>query len=179
VIDLPNTDLRVELYRIVGTDLTAVPSFEVSSVCLILGEIGTHLKAAFATVGKFANWLGLCPNPQISGGRVLKKGTRPVQQRVATQFRIMAQSLARSQTPLGHYYRRMRAKLGPAGAITATAHRLCRIFYHLMTTKEAYDESRFAAEEARHEARRRKRIAREAAALGYLLTPLTTAAETQ
>lgn len=176
VITLPETDLRLELYRIVGTDLTQVPSFEVSNMCTILCEVGVQLKRDFPTEGQFVSWLGLCPNPHISGGKVLKRGTRPVQQRVATQLRIAAQSLARSRTPLGEYYRRMRAKLGAPEAITATAHKLAKIFYHLVTTQDAYDESVFAAEEARQQARRAARIKREAAALGYTLTPLAEAA---
>lgn len=176
VITLPSTDLRVELYRIIGTDLTQVPSFEVSNVCAIVCEIGVNLKHDFPTIGQFVSWLGLCPNPHVSGGKVLKRGTRPVQQRVATHLRLAAQTLARSQTPLGEYYRRMRAKLGAPEAITATAHRLAKIFYHLVTTKEAYDESVFAAEEERHRQRREARIKREAAALGYTLSPMAEAA---
>lgn len=176
VITLPDTDLRLELYRIVGTDLTQVPSFDVSNVCAIVCELGVNLQQDFPTVGQFVSWLGLCPNPHVSGGKVLKKGTRPVRQRVATHLRLAAQTLARSKTPLGEYYRRMRAKLGAPGAITATAHRLARILYHLVTTKDPYDESVFAAEEERHRQRREARIKREAASFGYTLTPLAEAA---
>ncbi|MCC2672038.1 MAG: hypothetical protein K0Q72_4510 [Armatimonadetes bacterium] len=69
------------------------------------------------------------------------------------------------------YYRRMRARLGPPGAITATAHRLVRIYSHLVTTREAYE-----AEEQRHQQRREARLKREATALGFTLTPTAAAA---
>jgi transposase len=35
----------------------------------------------------------------------------------------------------------MRAKLGAPKAITATAHKLVRIVYHMVTTGHAYDET--------------------------------------
>ena len=62
---------------------------------------------------------------------------------------MAAQSLHHSDSYLGVYYRRMRAKLGAPKAITAAAHKLARIYYHLVTTKQAYDESVFAKNEAR------------------------------
>jgi hypothetical protein len=47
--------------------------------------------------------------------------TRPVSNRLATALRLAAQSLNRVKSALGDWFRRMRAKLGPAGAFTATA----------------------------------------------------------
>lgn len=168
-VALPSTDLRTELYRIYGTDLTQTPALGSSTVCALLAELGTDLATPFGNADRFASWLALCPNPQVSGGRVLRKGTRDVKHRVATLFRVAAQSLHHSECALGQFYRRMRAKLGPAAAITATAHKLARIFFHLVTTKEAYDESSFAQQEELHAQRRLQRLKREAAALGYTL----------
>ena len=99
-----------------------------------------------------------------------------VKHRVAALFRVAAQSLARSHAALGDYYRRMRSKLGPAGANTATAHKLARIYFHLVTTKEAYDESVFAKQEEREAKRRVERLKREATALGFVLSPAVAAA---
>ena len=47
-------------------------------------------------------------------------------------------------TRLGAYFRRMRAKLSAPQAITATAHKLARIVYDLLTTHEPYAESQLA-----------------------------------
>lgn len=168
-IDLPHHDLRTELYRILGTDLTQVPGLQASSVCALLAEVGPDLKGAFPTEAQFANWLGLCPNPKISGGKILRHGTRQVKHRVATIFRLAAQSLHHSQSALGAFYRRMRAKLGSPKAITATAHKLARIYYHLATTQTAYDESVFARNEEVHQQRRLARLRREATELGFEL----------
>ena len=54
---------------------------------------------------------------------------------------MAAQSLYRSQSYLGHYFRRMRVKLGAPKAITAAAHKLARVICHMATTRQAYDET--------------------------------------
>jgi hypothetical protein len=38
----------------------------------------------------------------------------------------------------------MKSRLGTPAAVTATAHKLERILFHLVTTREAYDEGLFA-----------------------------------
>jgi hypothetical protein len=174
-IGLQAADLRTELYRILGTDATQIPGLGTGHVAGLVLELGADL-AAFPSVACFTNWQGLCPNPQISGGRVLQHGTRDVKNRVATIFRLAAQSLPHSDSFLGAYYRRMRAKLGAPKAITATAHKLARIYYHLVTTKQAYDESVFAQNEEREAKRRVERLKREATALGFDLAPKAVAA---
>jgi transposase len=174
-LHLEGADLRTELWRVLGVDATAIPGLGSSSVAGLVFHLGTNL-TAFPSAAHFANWLGLCPNPQISGGRVLKRGTRNVKHPVATIFRLAAQVLHHSDSCLGTYYRRMRAKLGAPKAITAVAHKLARIYYHLVTTRQAYDESVFARNEARETKRRVERLKREATALGFDLAPRARAA---
>jgi transposase len=115
--------------------------------------------------------MGLCPDNDISGGRVLWSGTRKVKNRIALTLRMAAQSLQQSQSALGDFYRRMRAKLGAPKAITAAAHKLARIVYHLLTTKEAYDDSVFAKAEERYRKRSENRLKAQAQALGFTLVP--------
>jgi hypothetical protein len=130
--------------------------------------------SAFPQAGRFTSWLALCPDPRKTGGKVVRHQTRPVKHRVATLFRLAAQALHHSKSALGEYFRRMRARLGPAAAITATAHKLARIFYHLVTTKESYDESAFTRQEEQHREQQLKRLRRQAERLGFALTPQTT-----
>ena len=128
------------------------------------------------TCGRFASWLGVCTHNDISGGRVLKSRTQKTKNRANAALRLAAQSLTHSNSWLGTFYRRQRARLGAAKAITATAHKLARIYYHLVTTKEPYDESIFAKHEARHQQRRLERLKREAASFGLTLIPKPEAA---
>ncbi len=61
----------------------------------------------------------------------------------------------------------MRTRLGAPKAITASAHKLARIIYHMLTTREPYDESVFARAESRHRQRAETRLKALAHALGY------------
>lgn len=163
------TDLRTELYRILGVDLTQVPSLQSTTIHTVFAEVGRDL-SRFPSAKHFASWLGLCPDNRVSGGRVLSAKTRAVRSRVANALRLAAQTLHHSHSALGDYYRRMRARLGTPKAITAAAHKLARILYHLLTTRQAYNDSVFAEYEVQYQQRRVRKLHREAAALGYTLT---------
>jgi len=100
---------------------------------------------------------------------VLSVKTRKVKNRAATALRMAAQSLHRSQSYLGHFYRRMRAKLGAPKAITATAHKLARIIYHMVTTRQAYDETIRVKNEMKNRQRLEARVRKQARELGFQL----------
>lgn len=164
-------DLRSHVYRVFGVDLTAIPGMDAITAHTLLAEIGADL-SKFRSAAAFASWLGLCPDNRVSGGRVLSVKTRPVANRAATALRRAAQSLHGSKSYLGDYYRRMRARLGAPMAITAAAHKLARIIFHIVTTQHGYDESIFAAEEARHRKRTEARLRKQAREFGLQLIPL-------
>lgn len=173
----PRFDLRTELYRILGTDLTRLPGLQTPSVFTLFAELGADL-SAFPAGDHFASWLGVCPDNRISGGKILSVQTRHVKHRVAQVLRLAAQSLSRSQSVLGAYFRRMRAKLGAPKAITATAHKLARIIYHLLTTHEPYDETQLAKADQDHQRRTEARLRAQARALGFQLVPVAPAGST-
>jgi transposase len=162
--------LREEIYRILGVDLTTIPGISVLHVQCILAELGGAV-SKFRSAGAFSSWMGLCPDNDISGGKVLWSGTRKVKNRIAVTLRMAAQSLQHSESALGVFYRRMRAKLGAPKAITATAHKLARIVFHMLTTREPYDESVFAKAEQKNIQRMETRLKAKAQALGYKLLP--------
>lgn len=159
-------DLRSHLYRIFGVDLTAVPGLNSSTANTLLAEVGPDL-SRFRSASAFASWLGLCPDNRISGGKVLSVKSRKVKNRAAMALRMGAQSLHHSHSFLGQYYRRMRAKLGAPGAITAAAHKLARIVFHLLTTRQPYDETVFAREEQQHQRRLEAKLRKQARLLGF------------
>jgi transposase len=61
---------------------------------------------------------------------------------------MSAATLGNSKSPLGDFYRRMKSKLGPKGAVVATAHKIARIISKIMTTQTAYNDPQLAAEQA-------------------------------
>ena len=84
---------------------------------------------------------------------------------------MAAQSLHRSQSYLGAFYRRMRARLGAPKAITATAHKLARVLYYLIKTRQPYDESIFALAEQQQQRRREQHLRKQAQSMGFTLVP--------
>ena len=163
-------DLRGELYRVFGVDLTNVPGISALTAQTILCEIGTDV-SRFRNASAFASWLGLCPEKKISGGKVLFTKSRRVRSRVATALRMCAQPLHHAKDYLGEFFRRITRKLGRPQAITATAHKLARIIFHLLTTKEAYNESVFHKTEEETIRRAQYRLRRQAAQLGFQVIP--------
>jgi transposase len=167
-------DFRQELDRIFGVDLLGVPGLGTAVAGMVLSEVGPSVER-FATAKHFASWLGLCPDNRKTGGRTIKVATREVKSRLAYGLRLAANALHREQSALGDYFRRMKAKLGTPAAITATAHKLARIIYHLLRYRCPYDQGVFAKEEARQRARREQRLRAQANQLGFQLTPLHAA----
>ena len=93
--------------------------------------------------------------------------TRRGKGRAAHALRLAGWSLIRSKSYLGAYLRRQRGRLGTPKAVTATAHKLARIIYHLIRHGEAYvreHEEKYAAEVR---ARQEKHFHRRAKELGY------------
>jgi len=166
----PDFDMRTEAYKLFGVDLTQVPGL-MTLVFMLFSEIGRDM-SRWPTAAHFVSWLGLCPDNDISGGKVLWRGARRTKSRAGTLFRLAAHSLHRNQTPMGDYLRRMKAKLGPAAATTATAHKIAIIFYTMVNKQVEYDVSLWAQRDAMREKRLEARLHKQAAQRGYKLVPL-------
>lgn len=160
-------------WKFYGVDLGGVPGVSAGILCALIGEVGTRdqLLAAFPTPEQFASWMGLCPDNRISGGKVLKARTRKVKSRLASAMRLGVFGLNKSQTQMGAYVRRMKGKLGKAEGITAAAHKLARIIHGMIKSQRAYDEKEAFKITPQSEARRRKALEKQAAALGFTLQP--------
>ena len=100
------------------------------------------------------------------------RGMRQANNRAGEIFRMAAQSLHRSQTPIGNYLRRLKARLGLAGAITATARKIATIFYTLVRRQVEFDDSLWQASEAERQQRLQRKLTSQARRLGYQLVPI-------
>jgi transposase len=168
-------EARREAYRLYGVDVTRIDGLD-GLVIPLFSEVGRDLAARFPTAKQFVSWLGLCPDNDKSGGKVLWTGVRKINNRAGQMFRIAASSLHRTASPMGTFLRRMKAKLGPAAGITATAHKIALIFYTLVTKKVEYDESIWAQQDQQRQKRFQERLKRQARKLGYELVPMNPAA---
>jgi transposase len=163
-------NLRGHLQRIAGVDLTKIDGLEVQTVQTILSEVGVDM-SRWNTEKSFASWLGLCPDNRVSGGKVLKRGTRQVVNRAATALRLAAWSLIRSQSALGANFRRLRSRLGAPKAITAMAHKLARLIYRMLKFGADYIDKGMEAYESRYQQQKMKWLTKQAAALNLQLIP--------
>ena len=132
-------DLTMALYKMTGVDLTQIDGIEALTAQTIITEIGLDV-SPWRTEKHFTSWLGLCPNNDVTGGKVKRRSTRKTSHRVTTALRVAAQSLARSESALGAFYRRIKARHGAPKAIVATAHKLARIIYHLLKHRTDYHD---------------------------------------
>jgi len=167
----PWFDARTECYRVLGVDLTLVPGFATPTVLVLLCELGPEFADKFATAKHFGSWLGLCPDNRITGGRIYSVQTRDVKSRVAEALRLAAQSLWQAKNYFGDLYRRWKARLGSPKAITAMAHKLARILWHLLKYKQPFNPEVFAQAEAKMKRQKLARLQTLAASLNYQLIP--------
>ena len=160
--------LRLSLYQKLGVDLTVIEGIGVWTGLTMLTEVGPDL-SAFKSEKHFTSWLGLCPDNRISGGKVLSSRTRRVINRLSDCLRLAATALEHSQSALGAYFRRMKAKLGAAEGVTAAAHKLARLIYRLVKHGEAYVRQGLEDYEKKFQEQRLCRLQRQAQALGFQL----------
>jgi transposase len=171
----PKLDLHSMIHRLLGVDVTGMPGMDPYTVLRIVSETGTQLAASFPSIAQFCSWLGLCPGTKISGGKIQSGKTLAVANKAARAFRLAAHAAGKTETAIGAFYRRIKSRAGAPKAITATAHKMARIFYHLVTRGENYQESGAKAYDDAFKDRVLRQLKRRAQSLGYALTPCETA----
>lgn len=168
----PHFDGRTLLFEMAGVDLTTMPGFDASSILTIISETGTDM-SPWPSDGHFTAWLALTPRKQVSGNKVLgKKAPRVRPNRAAQAFKLAAQTLERSQTALGAFFRRIKARYGRPVAIKATARKLAVIFYSMLKNKNPYRDLGADYYESRYRQKLTKYLEKQALTLGYALIPV-------
>lgn len=166
----PEFDLRTQLFKTCGVDLTRIDGIDVTTALAVISETGTDM-SRFATVDHFTSWLGLCPGTKITGGKVMSGKTRRIAIRAAQALRLAAAALRSSQSALGAYFRRMCARMDKPKAVTAAAHKLARLIYSMMSKGEEYPDQGQKYYEERYRERVLLQLAQRAEKMGMKLTP--------
>jgi transposase len=166
----PDFDLRHQLYRVCGVDLTEIDGLNSLTVQTVITETGIDM-SKWLTEKHFCSWLCLSPHNAISGGKVLKTKTKKTTNRANKALRQAAQSLHHSKSALGAYYRRMRVRLGAPKAITATAHKLARIIYIMLKEQKSYVDIGADYYQQKFREREIKKLKKRAAEFGYQILP--------
>lgn len=166
--DKINPEIREHLKRTTGIDLTEINGFNTLTVATIVSEVGLNMNK-WKTEKHFTSWLGLSPNNSISGGKVLKSGTKKIKSRASRAFRQAAQTLERSQSYLGAYYRKMKYRLGAGKANVATARKLAALFYNLVRNGTEFKDFGVEYFESKFKERNIANLKRKATDLGFAL----------
>jgi transposase len=176
----PSSNSRHHLFRITGIDLVAIDRFSNSIAQTVFAEVGVDM-SRWPTQKHFASWLGLSPHNDISGGRILRSKTRKTHNRAAQAFRLAARSLIRSDSALGAFWPlpgtpRLKARLGPQQALTATAHKIARLYYAICKNRQPFEHVEAETYQQQFHERELKYLRRKAAKLGFDLAPRTAPA---
>ena len=166
----PRFDMRNQLYRMLGVDLTTIDGISGQTALTLISEIGTDM-SRWSTEKHFTSWLCLCPGSKKTGGKLLSGKTRTSANRAASALRTAAAALARSNCALGAFFRRMRSRLGSPKAITATAHKLAKIVYGMLKYGKEYVDVGKDYYEKQYIDRARRNLEKRAATLNLRLVP--------
>jgi len=105
----------------------------------LISEVGTDIHK-FHSAKAFTNWLHLCPNEKITGGKVIsrrtKRGTNPLSQALKSAANAIGN--LKSSSHLVLFFKKIAYKKGRKEAITATANKLAVISYNMLTKYESY-----------------------------------------
>jgi transposase len=85
---------------------------------------------------------------------------------------MAAVAAGKTRSALGAFYRRLRMRLGAPKAITATAHKLARLFYRLWSSGGSYDDPGVYYYEQRYQEQLVKGLRKKAQALGFDLVTI-------
>lgn len=164
----PKFDLRTQLFKMCGVDLTRIDGIHVTTALTVISEVGVDM-SRFPSDKHFASWLGLCPGTKITGGKVMSGKTKRSANRAAQALRLAASALRTSQSALGAYFRRLCSRMDKSKAVTAAAHKLARLIYAMLTKGEEYTDQGQDYYEERYRERVLKQLNQRAEKMGMKL----------
>jgi transposase len=165
-------DLKKEINRIVGVDLTSLPAVGPSIALKFVSEVGIDM-SRWKSPKHLASWIGVAPNNKVSGGRILHSGTKRKKRDIAISIRMAVSSLYNevNDTALGAFYRRKRAQKGAPKAITAAANKLVRQLYMTISTGKPYIEMGAQKYYELQKEKYLRRVKKQVSQWGYELSP--------
>ncbi|MCL4861772.1 MAG: transposase [Caldilineaceae bacterium] len=172
----PNSHTRQHLFRITGLDLVAIDGFSNSIAQTVFAEVGVDM-SRWPTPKHFCSWLGLSRHNDISGGRILRSKTRKTRNHAAQAFRLAARSVIQSDSALGAFYRRLKARIGPQQALTGcpqgAAHKIARIYYAMCKNRQPFEHIDAETYQQQFHERELKYLRRKGAKPGLFHPPMT------
>ena len=162
-------DLHQALQRVMGVDLTAIPTIGIETTLVLASEIGPDLDL-FPSEKNFCSWLTVAPPTHISGGKPVPGKKQKVFNRAGQALRQAASNARSSDSFIGASHRARLARMDSKPAIKATAHQLARLIYAMLTKGQPYVEQGIEAFEDLTKDRQIRALQRKAHKLGFTLS---------
>jgi hypothetical protein len=145
----PFFNVTAYLKAIVGVDVTEITGISEISALEIFSETGFDL-SKWKRDKEFTSWLGSAPNIKESNNKVISSRILKKKHHAGQSFKMAASSLHNSKSPLGDFYRRIRARAGAGKATVATARKIAVIFYHMVTEKTNYNPDKLVKSQQKY-----------------------------
>jgi len=113
----PQFDVREQLFRTAGTDLTQIDGIDVLTAMTVISEAGWDM-SKWPSEDHFVSWLRLSPDNRVSGDRVIGKGRLPTNNRLNVVLRMAASTLRQSDSYLGAQFRRLKRRRGSVARVS-------------------------------------------------------------
>lgn len=134
----PNFDVATLFYQLTGINLSQIGGIGASTILSVFSEIGWDM-SKFPSVAQFRSWLGSCPNPKVSGGKVISRRSPKKRNRAFEALKRAANTIGNSpKHELYSFFHKMNQRKGRPYAIKATANKLATIIYCMATKGEEY-----------------------------------------
>jgi transposase len=120
--------------------LDTIPGVDQQTAEMLVAELGVDMRT-FPTASHLASWAGLCPGNHESAGK--RKSGRTRKGNYWLRGALIEAALAASRastTALAARYRRIARHHGHKKAVTAVAHAILIVAYHLLSRQTAYHE---------------------------------------
>ena len=161
---------RLDPERARITLLDTIPGIDHRTAEVILAEIGVDL-TRFPDADHLAAWAGLAPGQNESGGKRRRARTRRGNPALRAALILAAWAASHTKTTfLGALYRRWVRRMPANKAITALAHRLLIIVYHVVVSGQPYQELGPTYHDERDRTRIVHQTVRRLARLGFRVT---------
>lgn len=138
-------DIEGYAFDLWGVNIMHIPGMSAPSVLRLVAELGENVVEKFQDAKHFVSWANLVPNNKISGGKLLSSKVQKKKNPVGLIFRQCANSLYKSNEPLGDYFRHIKSRSGHVQAMVATGKKLATIFYKIISTKIEYDPAVYSS----------------------------------
>lgn len=138
-------DIEGYAFDLWGVNIMHIPGMSAPSVLRLVAELGENVVEKFQDAKHFVSWANLVPNNKISGGKLLSSKVQKKKNPVGLIFRQCANSLYKSNEPLGDYFRHIKSRSGHVQAMVATGKKLATIFYKIISTKTEYDPAVYSS----------------------------------